>query len=116
MSDSRREGGVRRLSPSFIVRTPSLCSWEFIESRLASADTGVGAVSLGIVAVGTVRDSLPLIFLTGGRDIMAVRTGEFFSNRFTFMAAAIGMAVGTGNLWRFPASSASGAEGHSSLL
>ena len=33
---------------------------------------------------------------------MAVRTGEFFANRFTFVAAAIGMAVGTGNLWRFP--------------
>jgi NSS family neurotransmitter:Na+ symporter len=33
---------------------------------------------------------------------MAVRTGEFFTNRFTFVAAAIGMAVGTGKLWRFP--------------
>lgn len=28
--------------------------------------------------------------------------GEVFKNRFTFVAAAIGMAVGTGNLWRFP--------------
>lgn len=28
--------------------------------------------------------------------------GEVFKNRFTFIAAAIGMAVGTGNLWRFP--------------
>lgn len=27
---------------------------------------------------------------------------EIFKSRFTFMAAAIGMAVGTGNLWRFP--------------
>ncbi|MDN5855511.1 MAG: sodium-dependent transporter, partial [Actinomycetia bacterium] len=28
--------------------------------------------------------------------------GEVFKNRFTFIVAAIGMAVGTGNLWRFP--------------
>lgn len=28
--------------------------------------------------------------------------GELFKNRFTFIAAAVGMAVGTGNLWRFP--------------
>ena len=28
--------------------------------------------------------------------------GEVFKNRFTFIAAAVGMAVGTGNLWRFP--------------
>lgn len=27
---------------------------------------------------------------------------EQFSNRFAFIAAAIGMAVGTGNVWRFP--------------
>lgn len=27
---------------------------------------------------------------------------EVFANRFTFVAAAIGMAVGTGNIWRFP--------------
>lgn len=27
---------------------------------------------------------------------------EVFKNRFAFVAAAIGMAVGTGNLWRFP--------------
>jgi NSS family neurotransmitter:Na+ symporter len=27
---------------------------------------------------------------------------EQFSNRFAFLAAAIGMAVGTGNIWRFP--------------
>ena len=33
---------------------------------------------------------------------MVARTGEFFTNRFTFVAAAIGMAVGTGNMWRFP--------------
>lgn len=33
---------------------------------------------------------------------MAVSTGELFKNRFTFVAAAVGMAVGTGNLWRFP--------------
>lgn len=32
---------------------------------------------------------------------MAV-TGEIFKSRFTFVAAAVGMAVGTGNLWRFP--------------
>src|SRR5699024_989360 len=29
-------------------------------------------------------------------------TGEVFKSRFTFVAAAVGMAVGTGNLWRFP--------------
>jgi len=28
--------------------------------------------------------------------------GEVFKSRFTFIAAAVGMAVGTGNLWRFP--------------
>jgi neurotransmitter:Na+ symporter, NSS family len=27
---------------------------------------------------------------------------EVFASRFTFVAAAIGMAVGTGNIWRFP--------------
>ncbi|RCW46310.1 NSS family neurotransmitter:Na+ symporter [Halopolyspora algeriensis] len=27
---------------------------------------------------------------------------EVFKSRFTFVAAAVGMAVGTGNLWRFP--------------
>lgn len=27
---------------------------------------------------------------------------EVFTSRFTFVAAAIGMAVGTGNIWRFP--------------
>lgn len=27
---------------------------------------------------------------------------EVFGSRFTFVAAAIGMAVGTGNIWRFP--------------
>jgi NSS family neurotransmitter:Na+ symporter len=27
---------------------------------------------------------------------------EVFGSRFTFIAAAIGMAVGTGNIWRFP--------------
>lgn len=27
---------------------------------------------------------------------------EMFSSRFAFIAAAIGMAVGTGNIWRFP--------------
>lgn len=27
---------------------------------------------------------------------------EVFASRFTFVAAAIGMAVGTGNVWRFP--------------
>ncbi|WP_129662759.1 sodium-dependent transporter [Phytoactinopolyspora endophytica] len=27
---------------------------------------------------------------------------EAFASRFTFVAAAIGMAVGTGNIWRFP--------------
>jgi NSS family neurotransmitter:Na+ symporter len=27
---------------------------------------------------------------------------EVFSIRFAFVAAAIGMAVGTGNMWRFP--------------
>lgn len=27
---------------------------------------------------------------------------EVFSSRFTFIVAAIGMAVGTGNIWRFP--------------
>lgn len=27
---------------------------------------------------------------------------EIFSSRFAFVAAAIGMAVGTGNIWRFP--------------
>src|SRR5690606_41886848 len=27
---------------------------------------------------------------------------EVFGSRFTFVAAGIGMAVGTGNLWRFP--------------
>jgi len=27
---------------------------------------------------------------------------EVFTGRFTFVAAAIGMAVGTGNIWRFP--------------
>lgn len=29
-------------------------------------------------------------------------TREVFSSRFAFIAAAIGMAVGTGNIWRFP--------------
>lgn len=29
-------------------------------------------------------------------------TREVFSSRFAFVAAAIGMAVGTGNIWRFP--------------
>jgi neurotransmitter:Na+ symporter, NSS family len=32
----------------------------------------------------------------------AVAAKEVFGSRFTFVAAAIGMAVGTGNLWRFP--------------
>ena len=27
---------------------------------------------------------------------------EIFGTRFAFVAAAIGMAVGTGNMWRFP--------------
>lgn len=27
---------------------------------------------------------------------------ELFASRFTFVAAAVGMAVGTGNIWRFP--------------
>jgi neurotransmitter:Na+ symporter, NSS family len=27
---------------------------------------------------------------------------EVFANRFTFIAVAVGMAVGTGNIWRFP--------------
>ena len=27
---------------------------------------------------------------------------EVFASRFTFVAAAVGMAVGTGNIWRFP--------------
>jgi neurotransmitter:Na+ symporter, NSS family len=30
------------------------------------------------------------------------RQKEVFASRFTFVAAAIGMAVGTGNIWRFP--------------
>lgn len=29
-------------------------------------------------------------------------TRQVFASRFTFVAAAIGMAVGTGNIWRFP--------------
>lgn len=33
-------------------------------------------------------------------DITVAR--EVFTSRFTFVAAAIGMAVGTGNIWRFP--------------
>lgn len=33
---------------------------------------------------------------------MATTGGEVFKSRFTFVAAAVGMAVGTGNLWRFP--------------
>jgi NSS family neurotransmitter:Na+ symporter len=30
------------------------------------------------------------------------RTHEVFGSRFTFIAVAVGMAVGTGNMWRFP--------------
>src|SRR5699024_3124414 len=48
-------------------------------SDLRSADARTGVVSEG-----------------------AAVAGEVFKNRFTFVAAAIGMAVGTGNLWRFP--------------
>src|SRR5690625_6678062 len=33
---------------------------------------------------------------------MLAMAGEVFKSRFTFIAAAVGMAVGTGNLWRFP--------------
>ena len=31
-----------------------------------------------------------------------MRTNEQFSSRWGLLAAAIGMAVGTGNIWRFP--------------
>jgi len=27
---------------------------------------------------------------------------EFFSSRFGLLAAAVGMAIGAGNIWRFP--------------
>lgn len=36
---------------------------------------------------------------------------EVFTSRFTFVAAAIGMAVGTGNIWRFPRDVGSGGGG-----
>jgi neurotransmitter:Na+ symporter, NSS family len=36
------------------------------------------------------------------------RVRERFGSRFAFIVAAIGMAVGTGNIWRFPGSQVSG--------
>jgi NSS family neurotransmitter:Na+ symporter len=54
------------------------------------------------MAVGTYQGAGTVQSRRIGAGAMAVRTGEFFTNRFTFVAAAIGMAVGTGNLWRFP--------------
>src|SRR5919109_2648295 len=35
-------------------------------------------------------------------DVIPTAKREVFASRFTFVAAAIGMAVGTGNIWRFP--------------
>ena len=31
-----------------------------------------------------------------------MRTSDFFSSRWGIVLAGLGMAVGTGNLWRFP--------------
>ena len=35
-------------------------------------------------------------------DVVPAAKREVFGSRFAFIAAAIGMAVGTGNIWRFP--------------
>ena len=45
-------------------------------------------------------------------------SGQRFSSRFTFLLSALGVAVGTGNIWRFPriAASNGGEDGAGSFL